>query len=333
MVLFLNWRGNGTTVSLFESSFDGPTDDPPFSNGAEISGRGSITGPSVANYDGVRYMAWRGIAGDQTLYFAIDDGSGWTSQTPLPNMRSANSPALATYGETPLCDLARRGRPPATVVVDTGPDPESSVVGPATVHRRPGFVQRPGPDRVEGLLFMAWRGVEGDQTIWWSTADGQGWADQAQLPDQVSVDGPALVAFGTNLYLFSRGGSDIDISDKQLYVSTFQGINLEPAWSPRQLVINTNGRKIGSDSRPGLAPFNGQLFIASVGTETSSVIPNPGSGGDPGLPESPDDVQIYIETFDGTDTVGHVPTPQQTDYQPSLSRFQEDHYAGISERH
>lgn len=329
MALFMNWRGSGVDETLHESSFTGPTDAPPFADAVPILGTGSIAGPALATFDGSRFMAWRGVIEDEHLYFATNDGSGWRTQIQLPDRGSGNGPTLATFQGQLI--MAWRGAAEdqqlywATYPDETRDPPWSDQHQLADR----GSFRGPALAVFAGQLFMAWRGVEGDQHLYWSTFDGQGWSDQHPLSDRVSVDCPMLVPFGTSFFMFWRGGSGLDVSDLQLYTSTYEGGDPSSAWSPQQPVINTAGHFIGTGSRPGASVFNGQVFIATVGNPTSAVIPTPGSGGDPGQPEPPDDPQIFVETFDGTSTVGHVPTPQGTDYQPALSGFQNDRYAGL----
>jgi hypothetical protein len=93
-MLFMNWRGSGDDQGLYESGFSSSSNKPPFATAQQIPERGSLTGPGLATFQGLRFMAWRGISGDesdQTLYYATNDGSGWTAQTRLVDRGSANS--------------------------------------------------------------------------------------------------------------------------------------------------------------------------------------------------------------------------------------------------
>ncbi len=333
MSLFMHWRGSGTDQGLYESEFVGPTNDPPFAVASQLSGRGSLTGPGLATFQGSRFMAWRGIDGDDDLYYATNDGSGWSDQIHLGDRGSGNSPALAIFNGRLF--MAWRG---------AGDDQRLYWASFPDENRTPPWSdQQVLPDRgsfrgpslavFSDQLFMAWRGVVGDQHLYWSTFDGSGWSDQQSLTDRGSVDCPMLVPFGPRLFMVWRGGSSIDESDLGLYVSEY----VDGVWSPQQLLINTAGHEIGSDSRPGIAVYNSQVWLASVGSVTFIPVGNPesggagGSDGGGGVESAPEDARIFVETFDGGDVIGHVLTPQKTDYQPGLCRFRDDHYAGLWE--
>lgn len=322
-MLYLNWRGSKADQALYESVFLEPGPSAPFGTAIVIPDRGSVTGPAVAKFDGQRLMVWRGIQGDtdsdQALYYALDDGSGWSPQIKLGDRGSELGPALALFRGQLY--MAWRG-----ISDDQGlywatyphfdRDPPW---GDQQSLRDRASSRGPSLAAFAGMLFMAWRGVLGDESIYWSTFDGSGWSDQHQVPNRVSGDAPALVPYGTDLYLVWRGGDTLDEQDFAIYSSRYLG-GLD--WSPQAPMVNTAGHAIGSESRPAIAPFDDILFIASVGNATSAP-----QGG----PPSPGDPRIFVETFDGSTAVGHTLTAQQTDYQPSLSNFAEDRYAGIWE--
>jgi Bacterial tandem repeat domain 1 len=330
-MLYLNWRGSGADQALYEAGFSGPGPGVPFDVAVPIPGRGSVTGPAVVTFAGQRVMAWRGIQGDadsdQTLYYAFNDGSGWTAQVPLTDRGSAVGPSIAMFrGEL---HMAWRGisddqglwwsRYPHTGRNAPWSDPllltdRASSRGPSLA-------------AYGGLLFMAWRGVIGDEHLYWSTFDGNSWSPQHPIVGPVSGDAPWLVPFGPDLFLMWRGGNFLDESDLVIYYSKYLGgMN----WSPQTPLVNDARHAIGTESRAGIAAFNNTLFIASVGNATSA--PQGGGGGGDNPPPVGSDPRIFIETFDGSTAVGHVLTPQQTDYQPALSSFGEDRYAGIWEQ-
>jgi hypothetical protein len=68
------------------------------------------------------------------------------------------------------------------------------------------------------------------------------------------------------------------------------------------------------------------VIHCTVGSATSSPIGNPDPKSDSN-PDVADDPRIFVTTFDGTNAIGHVLTGQQTDYQPALCAFQNDHCA------
>jgi hypothetical protein len=56
-----------------------------------------------------------------------------------------------------------------------------------------------------GVIYMAWKGIEGDDRIWWSTFDGEAWDDQHLVLGAGTIDGPASVPYLGRLFLFWKG--------------------------------------------------------------------------------------------------------------------------------
>jgi hypothetical protein len=55
---------------------------------------GTSVGPALAVYIGLLYMAWKGIEGDQGIYFSTFDGQNWAAQQNVPGIGSSVGPAL-----------------------------------------------------------------------------------------------------------------------------------------------------------------------------------------------------------------------------------------------
>ena len=66
---------------------------------------------------------------------------------------------------------------------------------------------------------MAWKGLAGDQGLYWSRFDGGGWIPQQRVSDVGSSVGSTLVAMGKHLYMIWKG---ID-GDPGIYWATFDG--------------------------------------------------------------------------------------------------------------
>jgi hypothetical protein len=101
-------------------------------------------------------------------------------------------------------------------------------------------------------LYMAWRGVDDDQNLYWGVSfDGKWWSPQIQLSDRASADAPALAAFQGKLFMVWRGAGEYN-----LWWSTYDG-NADFKWSDQQQLTDR-----GSVEGPSLAVFKDNLFMA-----------------------------------------------------------------------
>jgi len=78
------------------------------------------------------------------------------------------------------------------------------------------------------ILYAAWKGMYGDQILWWSTFNGTSWAQQRQIPGALSSVGPDIGVFGNALYMVWKGM----LGDQRIWWSTFNGAG----WAPQQVV-------------------------------------------------------------------------------------------------
>jgi hypothetical protein len=116
---------------------------------------------------------------------------------------------------------------------------------------------------------MAWKGAEGDSTLWWaSSSDGINWSPQQQLSDRGSSEGPCLATYhpvsrdGTpveGLFMAWKGVGD----DHNIYWSTNSDLG---GWSGQQSI------PVGTSARPALIEFNGQMVMAWKGVPGDSGI-------------------------------------------------------------
>jgi hypothetical protein len=59
-----------------------------------VSGVGTSTGPSLAVFNNRLFMAWKGVDGDQGIYFSSFDGNSWAPQQRVAGVGTSNKPAL-----------------------------------------------------------------------------------------------------------------------------------------------------------------------------------------------------------------------------------------------
>ena len=105
-----------------------------------------------------------------------------------------------------------------------------------------------------GKLYMAWKGEERDERIWYSTFNGTTWAAQQQVPGVGTSSGVALAVLGSKLYMAWKGEGD----DQGIYYTTFDGTT----WAAQQLVAG-----VGTSTGPRLAVLGSTLYMAWKGEE------------------------------------------------------------------
>ncbi|MGA2119364.1 MAG: S53 family peptidase [Bryobacteraceae bacterium] len=105
-----------------------------------------------------------------------------------------------------------------------------------------------------GKLFMAWKGEERDERIWYSTFNGTTWAAQQQVPGVGTSSGVALAVLGSTLYMAWKGEGQ----DQGIYYTTFNGTT----WAAQKLVSG-----VGTSTGPRLAVLGSNLYMAWKGEE------------------------------------------------------------------
>jgi hypothetical protein len=144
-------------------------------------------------------------------------------------------------------------------------------------------------------LYLAWKGIERDDRMFYSSYQGTAWAAQSLIPRVGSSAGPALTVFGGKLFAAWKGV----LGDEGIYWSTLAG----KTWAPQQ-----SEHSIGTSTGVSLATLNGLLYLIWKGVEG--------------------DQAIYWRTFDRNNW-----TPQQrisgvaTSHGPALAVFDGQLYA------
>ncbi|HEY5319179.1 MAG TPA: S53 family peptidase, partial [Solirubrobacteraceae bacterium] len=111
----------------------------------------------------------------------------------------------------------------------------------------------------DGKLYMAWKGVERDDRVFFSSFNGTSWAAQAQVPGIGSSTGVSLAVFDGKLYMAWKGILD----DDRIFYSSFNGTS----WAPQTLITG-----VGTSVGPELAVFDGKLYMIWKGELTDERI-------------------------------------------------------------
>jgi kumamolisin len=129
-----------------------------------------------------------------------------------------------------------------------------SIDGDAMVNSLWGVGLPPALATLNNKLYMAWKGIERDDRIFYTSFNGSNWAPQQLIPNIATSSGVALAEFNGKLYMAWKGMED----DQGIYWSEFNGSN----WAPQQQVAN-----VGTSTGPRLAVFQGKLYMAWKGLE------------------------------------------------------------------
>jgi len=194
-------------------------------------------------------MAWKGIEGDDGIYYSSFQG-GWAPQQKIAGVGTSHGPSLAVFNEKVYA--AWKGIEGDQGLYYSSFDGNSW----APQQNVPGDGTSVGPSLAacNGTLFMAWKGIAGDDGIYYSYLEGASWAPQRNVPGVGTSVGPSLAAFEGRLYMAWKGIE----GDDGIYYSVYG----QDGWAPQRQVSGT-GTSVG----PSLAAFNGSLFMAWKGIE------------------------------------------------------------------
>jgi Matrixin len=253
-----------------------------------LNDRGSVEAPSLAvagawSLDtrdlGGLYMAWRGVSGDDGIYWSAFEGSGWSPQENISGIGSLHGPALATGVTRNRADgvpvtglfMAWDGVPGDNAIYFAQNPGLSGWTGQRRIDGV-GTSDRPALALFNGSMRMTWKGVSGDSAIYWSTFDGNGWAPQQQIRGRGTTHGPALAVLGTRLYMFWKG---VDGDSRVFYA----WIDDQPGaiWQAQREVVYTDSDSqgnvhlnIGSSHRPAAAVRGNSTVLAWKGVPGDS---------------------------------------------------------------
>ena len=191
-----------------------------------IPGVGSLVGPAMTIFSGVPLLVWRGILGDDGLWFSTwsNASNAWAGQKPVVETGSADRPSVCVdFSGVPR--MVWRGIPdddklytstligifwqPQQVVewVIAGNGPAGTVgIGV------PGSDFGPSVTSDGTRVFLAWRGVPGDDGIYFTqAAAGPGgqpaveWSTQAEISGTGTSHRPAIAVFNGRIVVAWKG--------------------------------------------------------------------------------------------------------------------------------
>jgi hypothetical protein len=151
----------------------------------------------------------------------------------------------------------------------------------------------------QGRLYAAWKGVPGDNSMWYSSFDGKTWSQEQQGLGHTTSAAPTLAVFQGRLYAAHKGETGPGYNDTRMWLSSFDG----KTWSQEQQGLGT-----GTSDSPALAVFNNRLYAAWKGV--------------------PGDTRMWYSIFDGkTWSQEHHGVRIDTGAAPALAVFNHRLYA------
>lgn len=208
----------------------------------------SLQQPGLAVLGSTLYMAWKGIPGDEGLYWNTGNGTTWTAQQHIANAGTSSGPALATLNGTLYMawkGIERDERIFWSTYNGTSWSAQQLVpnVGTSAGPKLAAF---------NGHMYMAWKGIDGDDGIYWSSLTGTTWASQQRIANVGTAFGPALAVFNNQLYAVWRG----EFGDETLWWSSFNGT----AWAAQKQIPG-----VASSEGPTLAVYDSALYAVWKG--------------------------------------------------------------------
>ncbi|EXK23599.1 hypothetical protein FOMG_19640 [Fusarium oxysporum f. sp. melonis 26406] len=164
--LYAIWKGMGSDETLWFTSFDGSSWLPQ----KQITSTWSSVGPAITSFKGTLYAFWKGMGADETIWYSSStDGNKWAAQQVLPSViRTRSGPSVAVFGTHLyiIWDTAS-GNIHYTCTGDGehygfGDHAEESLPTVMGTSRIPSIALH------DGVLMVAWKGLESDKRIWWT---------------------------------------------------------------------------------------------------------------------------------------------------------------------
>ena len=202
----------------------------------------------LCGFNSLLYAVWKGVIGDDGLWFSSFDGTNWSAQQKIPGVASSVGPSLAVFEGKLYAAWKGAGNDQSLWYAwfdGTNWSAQQQI---------PRVASSIGPSLAVfgGQLYAAWKGWYDDQSLWYVSFDGTNWSAQQPIPGVSSSIGPSLAVLGSKLYAAWKGQYD----DQRLWFASFDGTN----WSAQEPIPG-----VASSIGPSLATFGGRLYAAWKG--------------------------------------------------------------------
>jgi hypothetical protein len=188
-------------------------------------------------FNGAPLLVWKGVAGDQGMYYATYGGGGWSAQQFIGGAGSADRPTVCVdfdgvprlvwrgvNGDDGLYTSALVGlfwQPQDLVrwiIAGNGPAGTAEIgypggaLGPSIATADPGAPSFTAGGGSRGNVFLTWRGILGDTSIYFTQGAPGGpgqppveWSSQAAIEGVATSHRPAIALFGNRVQIVWKG--------------------------------------------------------------------------------------------------------------------------------
>ncbi|MFC5645382.1 matrixin family metalloprotease [Kitasatospora cinereorecta] len=270
----------------------------------------AVTAASLADFSSRLFMAWRGAAGDDSLWWSeFDEDHGWAPQRHAPGFRSTHGPALTSVPDKDGTE--------GLLMTWKGADDDGGIwyawkgatdLGWGNQSLVPDVGTSCGPTVAwfNGRAHLAWKGVGKDTTIWHTTLGPDGWESQQEVSGVGTADSPYLLVFRDRLFMFWRG---IPGNDNVFFSSL--GSAPDSSWEEQRVVQypvegvtvgNPEMRLVGSSWGPTATVHDDLIALAWKGVDG--------------------DNSMWFTYFDGGEFAGQIPIADRATSQgPAIAHW------------
>ncbi|MGZ9076021.1 MAG: matrixin family metalloprotease [Burkholderiaceae bacterium] len=211
--LLMAWKGVGSDSGIYWTRNLGNGWEPQ----RRVNGVGASAAPSLANVNGQVFMAWKGVGNDTGIYWSTYDGNeGWAAQQNVRGVGTSDSPALVSYQNSLY--MFWKGIPGDSNVwysfLDVVNDPiwkpqrrveyfDYQTGGGISIAI--GTSGAPSVTARGNSILLAWKGVQGDSSIWYSLFRNGEFSGQATVPNVGTSIGPSVVEADGRTFMAWKG--------------------------------------------------------------------------------------------------------------------------------
>jgi len=170
-----------------------------------VPGVGTSSTPSATAFNGLLYAAWRGVGGNDGIYYAtLNTANGWSGQTRIPNVGTSTGVALTAFDNRLYAVWKGVGSDDGIYFASMN---ASNTWTSQTKIPGVGTGSIPSVAIFNGKLYAAWKGIGSNDSIYFASMDSQNhWNGQNRIAGVGTETGVSLSTFGDRLYSVWKGG-------------------------------------------------------------------------------------------------------------------------------
>jgi hypothetical protein len=234
----MTWKGIAGDQRIFYSVYDYATNS--WSPGAPIEGANTNLSPSLVSLPNGALLVWKGVEGDQRMFYSVYDRDS-DSWSPVTNIEGANTNRIISLSSLPGDNnvlMTWKGVEGDQRIFYSVYDRDSDSWSPgapiegANTNLSPSLV---GIAHIPTVL-MTWKGVEGDQRIFYSVYDyaTNSWSPVTNIEGANTNHYPSLASMVTRVLMTWKGVE----GDQRIFYSVYDYAT--NSWSPGAPIEGAN---------------------------------------------------------------------------------------------